>query len=71
MTKTRLQVIDDLLDAEQELRKAWDQATTWVCRRLEGWDDPESMSVEAVERMRDATGAANAALEQARAKAGM
>ncbi len=54
----------------QELRKARDHATTWVCRRLEGWDDPGWMRVEAVERMRDATADANAALEQALAKRG-
>jgi hypothetical protein len=37
---------------------------------LEGWDDPKSRVIGARERMRLATGAANAALEQALAKAG-
>lgn len=63
--------IDELLDAEQDLRCAWDDLTTAVVRQLEGWDDPETRLTDAHQRMRLATGTANAALEQARAKAGM
>lgn len=68
---TRMQAIDELLDAEQELREAWDEATTWVCRHLEGWDDPESKSIDAVKRLHDATRSANTALKEALSRAGL
>jgi hypothetical protein len=70
MAFTRLQAIDELLDAEQELGDAWDALTTAVVRQLEGWD-PESRVTDARQRVRLATGAANAALDQAVARAGM
>jgi hypothetical protein len=52
MAMTRLQTIEELLDAEDELRAAWDELTTWVSRRLEGWDDPPSRVDEARLRVR-------------------
>jgi hypothetical protein len=70
MALTRLQTIDELLDAEQGLRRAWDVVTTAAVRRLEGWDDPESRLSEAFQQLRMATGAANAALDHAVAKGG-
>lgn len=45
--------------------------TTAVARRLEGWDDLEARVAGAVDRMRLATGAANAALDQALAFVGL
>jgi hypothetical protein len=71
MALTRLQAIDELLGAEQALGDAWDALTTAVVRQLEGWDDPESRVTDARQRVRLATGAANAMLDQALAKAGM
>lgn len=70
MALTRLQAIDELRDAEDWLVSAWDNLTTAVSRDLEGWDDPPSRVTEALARLRLATGVANAALDQALAKAG-
>jgi hypothetical protein len=68
MALTRLRAIDELLDSEQELRAAWDDLTTAVVRQIEGWDDPSSRLTDARQRTRLATGAANAALDQALSK---
>jgi hypothetical protein len=70
MTLTRLQAIDELLDAERKFRDAWNDLITAVVRQLEGWDDPWSRVTDAQQGMRLTTGAVNAALEQAVAKAG-
>ena len=69
MALTRLQVIDVLLGAEDDLARAREELTTAVVRRLEGWEDPEARVTEARQRVRLATGAVNAALDQALAKA--
>jgi hypothetical protein len=65
MALTRLQAIEELHDAKEGLVAAWDDVTTDVARQLEGWDDPASRVDEARRRVRLATGAANAALDQA------
>ncbi len=70
MTKTRLQAIGELHEAAGELADAWDALVIGVSRNLEGWDDPERRVADARRRVRLATGVANAALDQALAKAG-
>lgn len=71
MALTRLQAITEMCDAEDQMAMAWCDVTTAVARQLEGWDDPESRVTDALARMRLATGAANAALDQALTKAGL
>jgi hypothetical protein len=70
MALTRQQTIEELLDAEEYLREAWDDVTTAVVRQLEGWDDDPRRVSNARDKLRLATGVANAALDQALMKAG-
>jgi len=70
MAPARPQVIGALLDAEEMLSRARDEFTTAVVRQLQGCDDPAERVEEARLRVRLATGAANAALDQALAKGG-
>jgi hypothetical protein len=71
MSALRWQAIDELHDAVDQLDEAWHALAVAVGRDLEGHDDPASRITDARRRVRLVTGAANAALDRALAKAGL
>jgi hypothetical protein len=71
MATLRWHAIDELHDAADQLDEAWHSLAVAVGRDLEGWDDPASRVTDARQRVRLVTGAANAALDRALAKAGL
>jgi hypothetical protein len=71
MACLRWQAIDELHDAVDQLDDAWNALAIAVGRELEGHEDPASRVGDARRRVRLASGVANAALDQALAKAGL